>query len=445
MVTMTHRLIKLSRSPTLRVMLLTFIGMLLGLVSDILLAAKLGTSQTTDALIVALSLPRLVDLVCREGTRFSLVPLFMESREQMIQGQYHRFVSAILNIAILAGIVVTLLLEVCAPWLVTFLAAGLPPAGKAEAAFLLRAAAPMVLFAPSIAVLSVVLNCQKRFSVVALRNAAAPAVVVLAIALGWQQNHIAVWVALAYSLGFALFFVMVFVDTIKAGHQHQWAAWPSQEELLPIWQAGFLPTVGFVIQQGTNLIRTQFFPSLVTVGGVASLYFATRILSAAQTLLGVSLATTSLPTLTEHELAGKKSILTKALQKNLLKALLVSVPPTILLLSFDKQIIGLLYGRGSFGAESINQTSAVFFWLGLGLVVACLIPLLETGLYAQKAYKEVFRVMVFVSVAGVGITWWLLQWKGLTGIAMGVVFMLILNAGLLIYLLKKRGVSVLTN
>jgi putative peptidoglycan lipid II flippase len=69
---------KILRSPTSQVMSLTFVGLAIAWIGDILLAAILGTGQTMDALVVAISLPRLVDTVAREGTRQSLVPLFLE-------------------------------------------------------------------------------------------------------------------------------------------------------------------------------------------------------------------------------------------------------------------------------------------------------------------------------------------------------------------------------
>lgn len=438
---MKNRLVKLLRSPTLKVMLLTFVGMLLGLLADILIAAKLGTSISADALIIALSLPRISDIVWREGTRFSLVPLFLQYKDKANEQEYNRFVSGIVNLSLVVGLLIALVLAIFAPLIVIGLAPGFSSEGRSEAAFLLQASAPMALFAPPIAVLSVVLNSQKRFSVVALRNAAAPALVVAAIAFTWNFKNISLWVALAYSVGFAAFFVMVFIDAFKAGHQHQWKAWVSKEDLSSLWEAGFLPTFGFILRQMANLIRSQLLPSLVGVGGVSMLYFAMRVVSAAQTLLGISIATTSLPAMTEDDLAGKKSRLGSALRRNLKSALLITVPATLFIALFNQQIIEGLYGRGSFGEASIQQTSDVFLWFGMGLVFACIIPLLEAGLYAQRKYLLLFYTMVSMSFVGVFMSWLFLQWQGLAGIAMGASLMLVINVGVILYFLEKTGVS----
>lgn len=442
---LSKRIIKGWKSPTLRVMSLTFFGMLLAWVADILMAAKLGTSQTTDALIVALSLPRLIDTVSREGTRQSLVPMFMERRDALSHREYHRLVSGIVNLALVLGVSLTILLEILAPLIITGLAPGFSPEGRAQATFLFRVCAPMVLFAPGIAVFSVILNSQRRFSAVALRNAIAPGFVVAAIGLGWQQSSIALWIAYAYTLGFAGFFVLVFLDAFKAGHQHQWLAWAGKDDLLRLWQAGSLPTIGFVIKLGSNLVKSQMLPSLVAVGGVSTFYFAIRIVSAAQTIIGVSIATTSLPAMTEHDLAGHKSRLGSALRKNLTKTLLVSLPAVLFIVVSHGEIIRLLYGHGSFEATSIEQTSQVFLWLGLSLAFISLIPVLEAGLYAQRAYGLVVWSMVTMAFVGVALSWLFWQVWGLIGIAMSWPVMAIIYVILIIYLLHQKGVSLLKN
>jgi putative peptidoglycan lipid II flippase len=435
--------VKIWRSAAQRVISLTFIGMLLSLLVDVLLAAKLGTSQATDALIIALSLPLLIDTVTREGTNFSLVPLCVERRAKLCEAQYQRFASSLLNLALTLGISVTILFEAFAPWLVAALAPGFSQEGKAEAAILLRLCAPLVIFAPSITVLGVLLNSQNRFSLVALRNGVTPAVVVATISLAWNDQKIVLWIAAAYSIGFALFFLTLFLGIRKAGHQHNWLAWVSKDDLASVWQSNSLPTLGFIVRQGSRLIERQL-ASLIAVGGVASYYFAFRLFSAVQTLVGSSIATTSLPKMTEHILAGERTKLAKALRKKLTGILLVTLPGVILILLFHSEFIHWVYGRGSFNEMSIQQTSQVFFWLCVGTIFFCSVPIVQSGLYALKAYNLVFYNMSAIAIANIVLAWLLSQWWGLIGIAVAVSLSAALSVINVIYLLHKSGVSLLS-
>ena len=418
------------RSPTARVMSLTFIGLLIAWIGDILLATILGTSQTTDALVVAISLPRLVDTIAREGTRQSLVPLFMERQQSLGNVRYYRFINGVINLALIIGSILTILLAILAPWIIHLIAPGLSVAGKAEATLFLRLAAPMILFAPSIAILSVVLNSQKRFGVVALRNALAPIFIIVAIFLAHYLNQsIAPLTALAYAISSAIFFVMVFFDARQIGYQHKWEILVSRKDLASLSIAGCWPTFGFTIRQIALMIKTLLLPSLATVGGVATIYFAQRVAFAIQTLVGVSIATTSLPTLTEHSLAGDKSKLASVLRTSLFRSLLITTPIAIAILLFNQDIIASIYGYGSFKTASINQTSQVFLWLGLSTILSSLIPIFEAVLYAQKAYKKVVFMMMGMAGVEVFLCWLFWQWYGLVGIAISVF------AGAIIYVL----------
>lgn len=427
------------KSATQRVISLTFLGMVIGISVDILIAAKLGTGQTADALIIALSIPFFLDTVMRAGANHSMVPFFIERKSTLTKVEYHYFVSSLINLALTIGFIIVVLIEVLSPWIVSGLAPKLSTQGKIESAFLLRICAPMVIFAFGISILSPLLNSQKLFIPVALRNAMTPAVVVVAIGLTWNWGNTALWIAAAYTVGFAGFFLTLFLHIQRTGNRYYWSAWVSQEDLSHFWAVVSLPTLGFIIRQGARLVE-RLLASLVSVGGVAAYYFAFRIFSALQTLLGYSLLTIGLPDMTGYGLAGDKARLAAQLRQSLVRCLLLSLPTTTFILVFHVEIIRWAYGRGAFSEVSIQQTSSVLFWLALGLVFFCMIPVLQSGLYAQRAFHLIFRNVVTVTCMHIALAWLFSKWYGLAGIAMAVSLSSVLSAGYLMYLLHKTGV-----
>ena len=80
-----------------------------------------------------------------------------------------------------------------------------------------------------------------------------------------------------------------------------------------------------------------------------------------------------------------------------------------------KKISWILYGRGTIDQTSIELIGQLLFWLSTGMIFSCLIPVLNAGLYAQKAYRAVFANMVTMAVLnfllayGLIETWWLLS------------------------------------
>jgi murein biosynthesis integral membrane protein MurJ len=422
-------------------MSLTLVGLALGFLVDVLIAAKLGTGQTADALVIALTLPILIDTVFRQGTRHSLVPLFVEADSSLGKEEFQRFVSGLLNLGCVLGVMVVGMIEVLAPWIVLGLAPGLAPESRAESILLLRLCAPLIFFTIGCTIMGVYLNSRRRFNPVALRNVLTPGVILCVILLSWRSEHVAVFVATAYTIGFAGFFFTLFMDLRRTGHRHIWLAWTTREDLSRLKSAAFLVTLGILLRNALRILE-RFLASLVTVGGISSYYFAYRLVSALQTLIGGSIATTALPSMTTHDIRGDKARLVRALRRHITRTLLLSLPLFLLLVIFHHRIISFVYGRGNFGEESVHMTSQILFWLGFGLLFWCLGPVFQSGLYAQRAYHLIFRNTILVLLVNVGLAVVLSQLWGLIGIAVATT----LSAGFslinMIYLLKTSGVNV---
>jgi putative peptidoglycan lipid II flippase len=436
-----YSLNKVWRSDTQRVMSLTVIGMMLAFIMDIMIAAKLGTSQTGDSLILALSLPLMLDTVTREGTKSSLVPLFMERKINLNREQFQYFVSGLFNLGFLIGIVITVIIEVFAPIVVPILAPKLPPAGQLQTILLLQICAPLIIFVPNITMLSVLLNSQKKFSAAALRNAIAPGIVVLSLILFWQLQDVSYLIAGTHVLGFGIFLVILLVQSYRHGFKYNWFALPSKKDLQQLGSFSSLPTLGFTLTQGLRL-GERLLASLVAVGGVSAYYFALRIFSAIQTIIGVSIATTSLPAMTEQNLAGNQDLFSKIVRKNLLSTLGLTIPIMLVIVFFHQPIIAILYGRGAFDTASVNLTSKILFWLGLGLVFNCIIPPLQSVLYAQQRYISVFGNMVLILIVNISLAWILSQILGLIGISIALSISVAVAALNLIYMLHRLGIRI---
>jgi peptidoglycan biosynthesis protein MviN/MurJ (putative lipid II flippase) len=229
------------------------------------------------------------------------------------------------------------------------------------------------------------------------------------------------------------------MDLRRTGHRHIWLAWITREDLSRLKSAAFLVTLGILLRNALRILE-RFLASLVAVGGISSYYFAYRLVSALQTLIGGSIATTALPSMTEHDIRGDKARLVRALRRNITHTLLLSVPLFLLMVVFHHRIISFVYGRGNFGEESIHVTSQILFWLGSGLLFWCLGPVFQSALYAQRAYHLIFRNTILVVIVNVGLAVVLSQLWGLIGIAVATT----LSAGFslvnMVSLLKTSGV-----
>ena len=420
---------------------ITLAGMGLSLLVRVLLIPRrFGFSDTADALTAALTIVLLADTVVREGAKFSLVPVFVTRKKEMTPTEYQRFTNSLLIFLLTVGFGVFVLIELFAPWIV----GGLlwkSTVDVQKTTTLLRLCAPLLIFGCGSTVLGAFLNSQQHFKTVALRNALPAGVAGFIFLLLWNAQNLENWVAMAYAGGFLAYFGWLCIGSYRTGHRYAFTG-ISADTLRSLKNAVTLPTLGFAIRQVTNRLLVEvFLVSQLGSGAITRYKSAFQIFSALQTLIGISIATTGLPDMAAHDVVKHKKELGRTLNRNARTAIIIGLPVTLVLLIFHVKISWLLYGRGTIDQASIQLIGQLLFWLGIGMIFSCLIPVLNAGLYAQKAYRSVFANMVTMAVLNLLVAYGLIRTLELRGIALAVSITALLAVANLTYLLRKTRVS----
>ena len=423
-------------------MVITFAGMGLSLLVRVLLIPKrFGFTETADALTTALTVVLLVDTIVREGAKFSLVPVFVTREKEMTPTEYQRFTNSLLIFLLTVGFAVFVLMEFFAPWIVGGLLWKSDADDVQKTTTLLRLCAPLLIFGCGSTVLGAFLNSQQHFKTVALRNALPAGVAGFMFLLLWNAQNLENWVAMAYAGGFLAYFGWLCIGAYRTGHRYTFIG-ISTDTFRSLKDAVTLPTLGFAIRQVTNRLLVEV--SLVSQlgdGAITRYKSAFQIFSALQTLIGISIATTGLPDMAAHDVGKNKKELGRTLHRNARTAIIIGLPVTLVLLMFHGKISWILYGRGTIDQASIQLIGQLLFWLGIGMIFSCLIPVLNAGLYAQKAYRSVFANMVTMAVLNLLVAYGLIRTLELRGIALAVSITALLAVANLTYLLRKTRVS----
>ena len=432
---------RLLQHKTFWVMVITFAGMGLSLlVRAILIPRRFGFTGTADELTAALIIVLVVDTIVREGAKFSLVPLFVTREKEMTRTGYRRFTNSLLFFLLGVGFGIFVLIELLAPWI----AGGLLRKSTIDVqkgTTLLRLCAPLIIFGCGSTVLGAFLNSQQHFKTVALRNALPAGIAAIVFLFLWNTQNLENWVAVAYTTGFIAYFGWLCIGAYQTGHRYEITG-ISLDTLRSLRNTVTLPTLGFAIRQITNRLLVEIYLVSQLGQGIITLYnSAFRIFSALQTLIGISIATTGLPDMATDDAVNNKQKLARTLKLNTRTAIIIGFPVVLLLLIFHGKISWLLYGRGDFDDASIELIGQLLFWLSTGMLFSCLIPVLNAGLYAQKAYRFVFANMVTMAVLNFLIAYGLIQTWSILGVAFSISITALLAIGNLTYLLRKTRVS----
>jgi murein biosynthesis integral membrane protein MurJ len=421
-------------------MALTAAGMGFNLLVDIVIALKFGISQFSDALIISLVLPLFIDTVFREGTKFSLMPLFIDKMHRLSKPQYGNYTFKLFVLSAGLGVLLGVLVFFLSSPIINAIGPGLEDSFKSQAIAYLRILSLSIIIIPANSILGVVLNSSRKFNVVGTRNIVYSLSVLIFVFAFWNSDSLPEKLCLGYVTGFWIYFVfLVLASKIKI-YPFNRSLWISKEEFNELFEAFSWPTFGFVARNGARVLEKSI-ASTVGAGGIAAYHFAFRIFSAIQTVVGTSIATVAMPDMANAK--GNQVLLSQTLRRRLLTTMGLLVPVVILLLIGSETIMTIVYSRGKFSESDVQLTSAVMNYLAPGLFFVCLMPIYNSVLYILNAHRWVFLNMLTLAITNVLLAFFLSKSMGLPGIGLSVSLTTVLGNILSVFLLRQKGIKIL--
>lgn len=418
---------------------------LLGVVREQVLAYLFGAGDAMDAYNVAFRIPNLVRDLFAEGAMSSaFVPTFTRTLALDGPRAAWRLASTVVN-ALLLVTIALVGLGIAAAWpLVSAFAAEFAavPGKLALTVHLTRVMLPFLTLVALAAVLMGMLNSLHRFFVPALSPAMFNvATIVCAIAL----------VPLMPRLGAAPI-MAVAIGTIAGGLGQVALQWPSvrragyrYEPVLDLADPGVRRvlllmgpgTIGLAATQVNVFVNTVLATGEGT-GAVSWLNYAFRLMYLPIGLFGVSIATAAVPSIARLAAGNDRAGIRRTVGDGITLMLMLNVPATFGLVALGSPIVALLFERGRFTAADTVATAAALQYYAVGLVGYSLVRIASPTFYALHDSRTPVTVSILVVSLNAALNWWLVGIMGYRGLALGTSIAALLNAGLLLWLLRRR-------
>jgi putative peptidoglycan lipid II flippase len=434
------------------VSLLTLASRITGLVREQMVAAAFGASAMTDAFNVAFRIPNLLRRLFAEGA-FSqaFVPILAASRAAEGDETTHRLIDAVATVLFWALLVTCVLGVVGAPLLVLLIGEGLRQSGGFEVATgLTRWMFPYIGFMSLVALSAGILNTWKRFAVPAatpvLLNLSFIAAAWLLVPRfqGWGIEPIyalAVGVMLGGLLQLAVQVPALLkigaLPRIGLGPRAIRAAW-SHDGVHRVLRQMAPALLGVSVAQISLLINTQIATQL-GAGAVSWLTYADRLMEFPTALLGVALGVVLLPQLSAAQARDDAAGYSALLDWGLRLVVLLALPCAVALLVIPQALVSVLYHRGAFGAHDVQQTVVALMGYGAGLMGLVGLKVVAPGYYARQDIRTPVRVAVVVLVLTQLMNLVFVPKLGHAGLALSIGVAALINAGWLLWGLRRRG------
>jgi putative peptidoglycan lipid II flippase len=419
----------------------TLASRVLGFVRDLVIARAFGAGPVTDAFFVAFRLPNLLRRLVAEGALSSaFIPVFTEYVTTRSPGETRRMFRAVTGamVAVLAALSVAGALA--APWVVRLMAPGFfaDPEVGGLAVRLTRVTFPYLFLVGLAALAMGALNAHRHFLV--------PALAPIALNVGM----------IAGALGLSRWFgepVFGLAVGVLAGGAGQLLM-----QLPPLWSRGLVrapaleprhPAVRRIGRLMTPVVLGQSAMHVGTVintaiasflagGSVSYLYYADRLVEFPLGVFGIAIATAVLPTLSEQAARRDVAALRETLSFALRLATFVSLPAAIGLLVLREPIVRVLYERGQFGPAETAGTAVALAMYALGLVGFTITKIGAQAFYALGDTRTPVRASVLAMAVNCGLAALLARPLGHAGLALATAVAALLNAGMLVALLRRR-------
>lgn len=430
---------------------LTMVSRVLGFIRDIMIAGVLGSGAIADAFFVAFRFPNLFRRLFGEGAfNAAFVPLFSKKLVGEGAEPARKFAEQAMSGLLVILLILSALCMISMPWLMYMIAPGFrtDPAKFDLAIVLTQIAFPYLTCMSLVALLSGVLNSMGKFvessAVSIVLNLTLIAAIVIAMALGYRNDANA-----GHALAWGVFAAGILQLLLLLDGARRNGMLPRL--VRPVWNDDIKRLVALgvpgVIAGGITQINILIGTIIATLenGAVSQLYYADRVYELPLAIIGIAIGVVLLPEVSRALRANDQAAVSRAQNRSLEFAMLLTIPSAIALAVIATPIVRVLFERGAFMPHDTRATAAALSIFALGLPSFVLIKVFSPSYFAREDTKTPMRyaaISLTANTIGSAALFFLfreLGWMPHLGIAVATTLGGWLNAILLWRGLKARG------
>ena len=408
---------------------------LIGILRDIVIANYFGTTNVSDAFLIALSVPTILFYLIGHALSTAYIPMYNRVKVENGEHRAQQFSNNLLTIAMAFSILIVLVL-ICFPrTVVKIFASGFDQETADIAIRLIRISSPSIFIMCAVNVFGGYLQANKSFLVPAAislpRNAAIVAAVVLAASLG--VNWLGYGLLTSYVM--ELFLLLPFM--LKKGYVYK-----PQMNLKDDYMRQTLyvvaPIVLGVCVGQVNKIVDRSMASTIVEGGISALNYASFINNGVQEVLVTGIVTILFAKCSEYAAKQEHQKVKQKLSETLDAMILLLIPACVGVLVLVEPIVSLILCRGEFDQHSLEMTAGALRFYTLGLLFLAIRDTLVKVFYAYKETRITTIVSVTAILGNIVLNFVLGHFMGINGLALATSLSAIYSCIFLYILLRKR-------
>lgn len=412
--------------------IMLLLSKILGLLRDVLLAYRFGTSYINDAYTVAIAVSNILFAIFVSGFSESYIPFFVRlkaGREKNV------FFSNIISVLVIISFLVAIFCCLNSDFIVKILAPGFYGKTAALAGSYISIIVWAFPFYAAFSILSAHLQIQEKFSTVNFCNFIVVNIMVILSILASSVTH-NLMLVIGYVIAEMVSFIILLIYFIKVADT---CYRPEMKEMavqfISLIKLAIPVGLSFMMNQ-LNAITDQFFSSMLGNGTISSLSYANKIQSLFLALTTVVFMKVCFPRITFNFAKSNKKDGLYYVEKGYLMGIFLTVPFSFIIVLFSKPIVLILFERGAFNSEATNIISGCLKFYALGIPFYAFSEIQSRTLTAAMKQKYILKNTIVVVVFNIILDYILMQFMGINGLALATSL-----SGILMFLTMARDLQ----
>ncbi len=426
---------------------MTMLSRITGLLRESLMARAFGSSVYMDAFIVAFRLPNLLRRLFAEGA-FSqaFVPLLSEYKIKHGEAETKNLVDQAATFLVWATLLISIVGIIAAPLLISAITdpASQTVESRDATIWMTRFMFPYIVCMSFVAMAGGILNTWKQFKIPAFT----PVLLNLSSIFGslvlYKYTSLPIYgLAIAVMIGGVLQVALQIPALLKIGMLPRLSMRP----LRALRDTGvrriltqMAPALMGVGSAQVSLLINTAIASGLGAGAISSLNWADRLMEFPTAMLGVALGTILMPGLAKANAGGDAQEYSGLLDWGLRLTFLLALPSAVGLAVLATPVLATILNYGNFSAAATIAASAPLIAYSVSLIGIIAIKTLSPAFYARQDFQTPLRVAIGVVVAVQLMNLAFVPLLGVAGLALSIGLGACINALVLFYLLRKRGI-----
>ena len=406
-----------------------------GFIRDMILANYFGTGMANDAYVSAYSLFYLPVLLFNSCISATLIPLYVQEREQQSLRHSNHFASNTINLFALAAVVISALFFLLARPLVRLIYVGFDPGKTALTVDLVRIMLISLVFNITSISLASLLNASDRYVAAQLTGFPLNLCVIVA-AVGFSERYGIM------AVGWGVFAANILQFLILIPFLNGWFTWTPVLDFSDKRFHRLLTLAGpAMLSMGVSELNHMIDHALASglnPGDISAMSYAYRLITFLLGVLMVPLTTIMFSKLSRLAAGHDDKGMLEVLRRCILVIALVALPIVAVAVVMSVDVIKFAYMRGRFDMHSVEVTAAILVCYVVGVPAFGLRDFLSRMFHALQDTKTPFRVSCLVVALNIVLNLILRRIIGARGLALATSIAGTTGMCTMLILLKKR-------